>query len=103
MDLKKTFPVWRPYDHNLRAIASILAEADGDREKLARIRAFLEACGIPAGRAGEGECRKKSGQTLKMGDTGCKITLYFFFRPGRFVQRAEFYLLPNYHFTLLTK
>ena len=27
MDLKKTFPVWRPYDHNLRAIAAILAEA----------------------------------------------------------------------------
>ena len=67
MDLKKTFPVWRPYDHNLRAIAAILAEADGDREKLARIRAFLEACGVPAGRAGEGECPEKIGADIENG------------------------------------
>ena len=41
-------PVRRPYEHNLRAIAAILAEAGGDRERLERIRAFLEACGVPS-------------------------------------------------------
>ena len=67
MDLKKYAPFWRPYDHNLRAIASILAEADGDRETLARVRAFLEACGVPAGRAGEGECPEKIGADIENG------------------------------------
>ena len=61
------YPVWRPYDHNLRAIAAILAEAGGDREKLARIRAFLEACGVPAGRAGGGGCLEKIGADIENG------------------------------------
>ena len=67
MDLKKYAPVWRPYDHNLRAIAAILAEAGGDREKLARIRAFLEACGVPAGGAGGGGCLEKIGADIENG------------------------------------
>ena len=67
MDLKKYAPVWRPCDHNLRAIASILAEAGGDRETLARVRAFLEACGVPAGRAGGGECPEKIGADIENG------------------------------------
>ena len=67
VDLKKYAPLWRPYDHNLRAIAAILAEAGGDREKLARIRAFLEACGVPAGRAGGGKCPEKIGADIENG------------------------------------
>ena len=61
------YPVWRPCDHNLRAIASILAEAGGDRETLARVRAVLEACGVPAGRAGEGKCPEKIGADIENG------------------------------------
>ena len=67
MDLKKHSPLWRPCDHNLRAIAAILAEAGGDREKLARVRAFLEAYGVPAGRAGGGKCPEKIGADIENG------------------------------------
>ena len=61
------YPVWRPYDHNLRAIAAVLAEAGGDRETLARVRAFLEARGVPAGRAGGGKCPEKIGADIENG------------------------------------
>lgn len=59
MDLKKYSPVWRPYDHNLRAIAAILAEAGNDGETLARVRAFLETCGVSAGQTREGKRPEK--------------------------------------------
>ena len=67
MDLKKYAPVWRPYDHNLRAIAAILAEADGDREKLAPVRAGLEACRVPPRPARGGAWPEKIGADIENG------------------------------------
>ena len=103
MDLKKYAPLWRPYDHNLRAMRRFWRRRAATGRRWPGSGPFWRHAASPPAGPGEGNARKKSGQTLKMGDTGCKITLYFFFSPGLFVQMQEFYILPNYHFTLLTK
>ena len=76
----------QPFSKPLREIARIIAERESDEVCVARLIQYLDARGVPL-----------------PPDAGCKIPVSGLCISGDFVQRAEFYLLPNYRFTLLTK
>ena len=88
----------QPFSKPLREIARIIAERESDEVCVARLIQYLDARGVPLPPS-----RREAETWLQKPDAGCKIPVSGLCISGDFVQRAEFYLLPNYHFTLLIK